>query len=145
MSPAVLPARVSPHSTSPTSHIPSVSYTFLFTLSRPLPIPFLPSPSISSPPLRSRPHIAAKGSGGALKINQRVRERGEEGGREVERVGGNAGREGEKKGGDGRGREEWEERGRTRTLSHVSLYTGLQLCTRFEVKRSEVKVTQPTD
>jgi len=39
----------------------------------PLPCPHLLPSSSPSPPLRSRPHIAAKGSEGALKLPQRVR------------------------------------------------------------------------
>ena len=37
------------------------------------PIPFPPSPPLPSPPFRSRPPISARGSGGALKLPQRVR------------------------------------------------------------------------
>jgi len=64
----VRPAQVSPHTTP--FYFTSLPYPFS-------PFPFLlPSPSPSSPhlsSLRSRPHIAAKGPGGALMLPQWVR------------------------------------------------------------------------
>ena len=50
-----------PSSPFPSPHCPSSS---------PPSLPFSPLPSL---PLKSRPHIAASGSGGALKLPQRVR------------------------------------------------------------------------